>query len=31
MTGYTVERKTGKYVKGYGFSPFTRNLLNKWL
>ena len=27
---YSIERKTRKYGKGYGFSSFRRNLSNKY-
>ena len=30
MTRYSAEPRTRKYVKGYGFLSFTRNLSNKY-
>ena len=30
MTCYFIEPKTRKYVKGYGFSSFARNLSKKY-
>ena len=30
MPRYSIEPRTGKYVKGYGFLSFARNLLNKY-
>ena len=30
MTRYSVEPRTRKYVKGYGFLSFARNLSNKY-
>ena len=30
MTRYFVEQRARKYVKGYGFLSFARNLSNKW-
>ena len=30
MMRYSIEPKTGKYVKGYGFFSFARNLSNKY-
>ena len=29
MTRYFIESRTRKYVKGYGFLSFPRNLTNK--
>ena len=30
MTRYSTESRTRKYVKGYGFLSFSRNLSNKY-
>ena len=30
MTGETIEPRTRKYVTGYGFLSFLRNLVNKY-
>ena len=30
MTHYPIELRTRKYVKGYGFFSFARNLSNKY-
>ena len=30
MTRYSIEQRTRKYVKGYGFLSFARNLSNKY-
>ena len=30
MTRYSIEPRTRKYVKGYGFLSFARNLSNKY-
>ena len=30
MTCYSIEPRMRKYVKGYGFLSFTRNLSNKY-
>ena len=30
MTRYSIEQRTRKYVKGYGFSSFARVLSNKY-
>ena len=30
MTRYFIEPRTTKYVKGYGFLSFARNLYNKF-
>ena len=30
MTCYSIELRTRKYVKGYGFLPFKRNLPTKY-
>ena len=30
MTRYSMEPRTSKYVKGYGFLSFARNLSNKY-
>ena len=30
MTRYSIEPRTKKYVKGYGFLSFARNLSNKY-
>ena len=30
MTRYSIEPRTKRYVKGYGFLPFARNLPNKY-
>ena len=30
MSCYSIEPRTRKYVKGYGFWPFARNLANKY-
>ena len=30
MTYYSIEPRTRKYVKGYGFLSFARNLSNKY-
>ena len=30
MTRYSIEPRTRKYVKGYGFLSFTKNLYNKY-
>ena len=30
MTRYSVEARTRKYVKGYGFLSFARDLSNKY-
>ena len=29
MTSYCIEPRTGKYIKGYGFLSFVRNLSDK--
>ena len=31
MTHYSIEPRTRKYVKGYGFLSFGRNLSNKYI
>ena len=30
MTRYSIKPRTRKYVKGYGFLSFTKNLYNKY-
>ena len=30
MTRYSIEPRTRKYIKGYGFLSFARNLFNKY-
>ena len=30
MTCYSIEPRMGKYVKGYGFLSFARNLSSKY-
>ena len=30
MTRYSIEPRTSKYVKGYGFLSFTRNMSSKY-
>ena len=30
MTRYSIEPRTNKYVKGYGFLSFTRNMSSKY-
>ena len=30
MTRYSIEPRTRKYVKGYGFLSFARNFFNKY-
>ena len=30
MTRYSIESRARKYVKGYGFLSFARNLSNKY-
>ena len=30
MTRYSIEARTRKYVKGYGFFSFERNILSKY-
>ena len=30
MMRYSIEPKTGKYIKGHGFFSFARNLSNKY-
>ena len=30
MTRYSIEQRTRKYVEGYGFLLFVRNLPNKY-
>ena len=29
-TCYSIEQRTRKYIKGYGFLSFTRNISNKY-
>ena len=31
MTHYSIEPRTRKYIKGYGFLSFGRNLSNKYI
>ena len=31
MARYSIEPKTGKYVKGYGFLSFARKYKKQWL
>ena len=30
MTRYSIEPRTSKYVRGYGFLSFTRNMSSKY-
>ena len=30
MTRYSIEPRARRYIKGYGFLPFARNLFNKY-